>query len=418
MKNWSKTKILAVMCAAVCMMSLSLGAGAEKPNDEIAGIEYESVADLQNCLKKHSASKHTELTYRPSMDRLYLPKVLEGKSDKVKDIVLTPTYVGIYFDYQGQELEFRHCIDGEYAYQIAKDNQERKNNKIYESYPASQKVNGHQVYSYYDGSSTYCWKEGEDVFLLRTFDEKNPKTRQNFALCQSDSISLKTDGSKKESSNQEQTKSIQPQECKVRVVDVEGNPVTNLCIENYKNDNTNPAKDYSKERWFAYTDLNGIATLCTFPETASDFFYVDNFHSFGNGDKHDFRTCEKVDGVYQVVWTGETPLETAEKTNGSVRIRVVDQKGKPVPGLEINAVKYSILEKWQEMGWNRYEVDELKGFTDKNGYFSGFSSSEKKLDGSPMRLCITQKTKDGKEINRYYKIAPQADKKNQYKIVW
>lgn len=73
--------------------------------------------------------------------------------------------------------------------------------------------------------------------------------------------------------------------------------------------------------------------------------------------------------MYQVVWTGETPLETAEKTNGSVRVRVVDQKGKPVPGLEINAARYSILEKWQEMGWNRYEVDELKGFTDKNGYF-------------------------------------------------
>ena len=400
MKNRSKTKILAVMCAAVCMMSLSLGAGAEKPNDEIAGIEYESVADLQNCLKKHSASKHTELTYRPSMDRLYLPKVLEGKSDKVKDIVLTPTYVGIYFDYKGQQLEFRHCIDGEYAYQIAKDNQERKNNKIYESYPASQKVNGHQVYSYYDGSSTYCWKEGEDVFLLRTFDEKNPKTRQNFALCQSDSISLKTDGSKKESSNQEQTKSIQPQECKVRVVDVEGNPVTNLCVENYKNGCANPAKDYSKERWFAYTDSNGVATLCRFSD-ASDSFYVDNFHSFGNGDKHDFQSCEKVDGVYQVVWTGESPLETAEKTNGSVRVRVVDQKGKPVPGLEINAVKYSILEKWQEMGWNRYEVDELKGFTDKNGYFSGFSSSEKKLDGCPMRLCMRQKTKEGKEIKGY-----------------
>ena len=26
--------------------------------------------------------------------------------------------------------------------------------------------------------------------------------------------------------------------------------------------------------------------------------------------------------------------------------------------------------------------------------------------------------KDGKEIKRYYKIAPQEDKKNQYKIVW
>ncbi len=413
MKNRSETKILAVMCAAVCMMSLSLGAGAEKPNDEIAGIEYESVADLQNCLKKHSASKHTELTYRPSMDRLYLPKVLEGKSDKVKDIVLTPTYVGIYFDYQGQELEFRHYIDGEYAYQMAKDNQEKKNNKIYESYPASQKVNGHQVYSYYDGSSTYCWKEGEDVFLLRTFDEKNPKTRQNFALCQSDSISMKADGSKKETSNKEETEYIQPQECKVRVVDVEGNPVTNLCVENYKNGCANPAKDYSKERWFAYTDSNGVATLCRFSD-ASDSFYVNNFHSFGNGDKHDFRTCEKVDEVYQVVWTGETPLETAEKTNGSVRIRVVDQKGKPVPGLEINAAKYSILEKWQEMGWNRYEVDELKGFTDKNGYFSSLD----KVDGSSMRLCIAQKTKDGKEIKRYYKIAPQADKKNQYKIVW
>src|SRR5699024_2653272 len=114
----------------------------------------------------------------------------------------------------------------EYAYQIAKDRQETKNNKIYESYPASQKVNGHQVYSYYDGSSTYCWKEGEDVFLLRAFDEKNPKTRQNFALCQSDFISLEADGSKKETSNKEETEYIQPQECKVRVVDAKGNPVT------------------------------------------------------------------------------------------------------------------------------------------------------------------------------------------------
>lgn len=211
---------------------------------------------------------------------------------------------------------------------------------------------------------------------------------------------------------------ILPQECKVRVVDAKGNPVTNLCVENYKNGGANPAKDYSKERWFAYTDSNGVATLCRFSD-ASDSFYVDNFHSFGNGDKHDFQTCEKVDGMYQVVWTGETPLETAEKTNGSVRIKVIDQKGKPVPGLEINAVKYSTLENWKE-GWDvyQYEINDLKGFTDKNGYFSGFSSSEKKLDGSPMRLCITQKTKDGKEINRYYKIAPQADKKNQYKIVW
>ena len=81
---------------------------------------------------------------------------------------------------------------------------------------------------------------------------------------------------------------IQPQECKVRVVDVEGNPVTNLCVENYKNGCANPAKDYSKERWFAYTDSNGVATLCRFSD-ASDSFYVDNFHSFGNGDKHDFR---------------------------------------------------------------------------------------------------------------------------------
>lgn len=212
----------------------------------------------------------------------------------------------------------------------------------------------------------------------------------------------------------EMESSIIPQECKVRIVDAKGNPVTNLCVENYTSDNTNPAKDYSKERWYAYTDSNGVATLCTFPETASDFFYVDKNHSFGQGQKHDFRTSKKVDGMYQVVWTGETPLESAGKTNGSVRVRVVDQKGKPVPGLEINAARYSILEKWQEMGWNRYEVDDLKGFTDKNGYFSSLD----KVDGSSMRLCITQKTKDGKEIKRYYKIAPQEDKKNQYKIVW
>ena len=76
------------------------------------------------------------------------------------------------------------------------------------------------------------------------------------------------------------------------MVDAKGNPVTNLCVENYKSGGANPAKDYSKERWFAYTDSNGVATLCRFSD-ASDSFYVDNFHSFGNGDKHDFQTCEK-----------------------------------------------------------------------------------------------------------------------------
>ena len=206
---------------------------------------------------------------------------------------------------------------------------------------------------------------------------------------------------------------IEPKECKIRIVDAKGNPITNLCVENFTSDNANPAKDYSKEKWFAYTDLNGVATLCTFPKTASDSFYVDQSHSFGMGKKYSFKNCKKVNGAYQVVWKGKTPFKEASKKKGSVRIKVVTKSGKAVPGLEINAVKYSALKNWQE-GWKEYEVYDLKGFTDKNGYFSSLDQ----VDGSQLKLCITQKAENGKEIKRCYKISPSATRKNQYKIVW
>ena len=60
MKNRSKTKILAVMCAAVCMMSLSLGAGAEKPNDA-AGRH--NVFNYRNIAEYYAHAK-------PEMQRL------------------------------------------------------------------------------------------------------------------------------------------------------------------------------------------------------------------------------------------------------------------------------------------------------------------------------------------------------------
>lgn len=55
MKN--KFSILVIVCL-ICVVSLLVS--AEKFNDEIAAIEYESLEDLKNCLNKHVKGKTTK----------------------------------------------------------------------------------------------------------------------------------------------------------------------------------------------------------------------------------------------------------------------------------------------------------------------------------------------------------------------
>ena len=166
-----------------CVCFISLPAFAEKPNYELNGYEYDSVADLENCIRSHSAVKHPDQPYLSTMKVLYLPAVLEGQTDAISNILAVPRYISVYFNWNGQLLELRYGDDD--TYQSAVEWQE------YESYyPATQEVNGNTVYSFYDGSTTYCWKQGEEIFALRTFDEADPAVRENFALCQAVPLEL------------------------------------------------------------------------------------------------------------------------------------------------------------------------------------------------------------------------------------
>lgn len=166
-----------------CVCFISLPAFAEKPNYELNGYEYDSVADLENCIRSHSSVKHPDQPYLSTMKVLYLPAVLEGQTDAISNILAVPRYISVYFNWNGQLLELRYGDDD--TYQSAVEWQE------YESYyPATQEVNGNTVYSFYDGSTTYCWKQGEEIFALRTFDEADPAVRENFALCQAVPLEL------------------------------------------------------------------------------------------------------------------------------------------------------------------------------------------------------------------------------------
>ncbi len=183
-----KRLLCAFLCAAMLMAS-SLPAFAESDVDELAGIKYESVADLQNCIQTHPA-KHSDIPYLTSMNRLFIPEVLDGKLDEITEILITPTYVSVDFKANGQNFEFYHYPSGEYQYQLAQGRQKAQANKIYDFHPAKQKVNGYFVYSSYSIDTEYCWKQGEETFSLRVFDETNPKKRQNFSLCKATSIPL------------------------------------------------------------------------------------------------------------------------------------------------------------------------------------------------------------------------------------
>ena len=178
-----KRKIFSALLALSLMACISLPAFAERPNYELNGYEYDSVADLENCIRSHSAVKHPDQPYLSTMKVLYLPAVLEGQTDAISNILAVPRYISVYFNWNGQLLELRYGDDD--TYQSAVEWQE------YESYyPATQEVNGNTVYSFYDGSTTYCWKQGEEIFALRAFDEADPAVRENFALCQAAPLQL------------------------------------------------------------------------------------------------------------------------------------------------------------------------------------------------------------------------------------
>ena len=66
-----KRKIFSALLALSLMACISLPAFAEKPNYELNGYEYDSVADLENCIRTHSAVKHPDQPYLSTMKVLW-----------------------------------------------------------------------------------------------------------------------------------------------------------------------------------------------------------------------------------------------------------------------------------------------------------------------------------------------------------
>ena len=102
---------------------------------------------------------------------------------------------------------------------------------------------------------------------------------------------------------------------------------------------------------------------------------------------------------------GLTLQEIAQVASGKiksgVRIRIVDEQGQPVYGLNLSAREEE----------TRQEV--LSGYTDRDGMF--YSLEER--DGSALLLTVSQE-EYGKEQARCYRISPKAGRQNRYKMIW
>ena len=102
---------------------------------------------------------------------------------------------------------------------------------------------------------------------------------------------------------------------------------------------------------------------------------------------------------------GLTLQEIAQVVSGKiksgVRIRIVDEQGQPVYGLNLSAREEA----------TRQEV--LSGYTDRDGMF--YSLEER--DGSALLLTVSQE-EYGKEQARCYRISPKAGRQNRYKMIW
>lgn len=396
--------LLTKMAAAVLLIgSMNMNVWAEKAiSDSLPGVEYDSVADLENCIKNHKGKrKHPDTPYIFSMERLFIPQsVAEGKYE-ISSIELTPTAIHVYFDNGNirltQILSSSMARD-EYKMQFESDNE------IYATNPESKEVNGRMVYSTHDClGEVYCWKQGEDVFILENFAEKGSENRNSYHLCQASSIAL-PGKSKTE-------KGAQPKPRKVQVVDKEGNPVTNLCVKTTDYTDSVAPKDRSKERSYAYTDENGIAELCVFEQDISDVFDVHAI-AWEGGEHYSFRKSKQADGVYRVVWEEEKPLKTVEKEKESVIMRFTDKEQNPVVGLQVAAYREADDLSHKNSDWKMPEV--LQGYTDGKGYFY----SAEKIDGTPLKFVVTKTEESGKKTTKTYHITPENNKQNRYRMKW
>lgn len=184
--------------AFMMFCSCNLFAFAENSIEELDACEYESVAEFKNCVTKHRSLKsHKDqkevLLSAYEQDALYVPKYLKEHQDQFEDILVTPTYIGVGFEWKDNYVSLLYYPDKEYGkelYKIQKD-LAKKGSK---TNPLPKKWKECSIYEVRSSEiSEFYWMQGDNTFVLQICpeeDDRNYKVNEAIKLCEAVELPL------------------------------------------------------------------------------------------------------------------------------------------------------------------------------------------------------------------------------------
>lgn len=196
----------------------------------------------------------------------------------------------------------------------------------------------------------------------------------------------------------------------IQVLDDNDNPIANMYI-NGINPNSGFIDDNQTPKVTGFTNDKGIVTLKL---TTDCPIYVDSKPVSHSGDKYHTASLSKKNGIYTIIWTGDTPLERVNEAKNGFRFRVVDKDGKPVPGLHITANRLIDIQLELKKGVPTV----LEGYTDKDGYFSSLTMMNGEPFGDKLYIKVSQEDGDHKVKTKAYSVSTSDSSKNWYKLIW
>lgn len=174
-----KKNAVAAICLAMMMIpvlpNVVLCANADgyyTEVNELSGIEFDSfkkLSDYVDSLNGISVIKgvETEVSdYLLTLDEIYVPVGIS--TDDINKILITPTYVELYFDYNGVKMQFSYY-----------HNPDVGKGKLDEAKLMGNPVNGESIVYCYespyfdDYESYYVWKQDNEYFQLRIGGKSN-----------------------------------------------------------------------------------------------------------------------------------------------------------------------------------------------------------------------------------------------------
>lgn len=187
MKNIKK--IGAVFLSSVIMSGFSsLFVSAEDFNNDLGGVNYNSIEELEYCQKNH---KHTDIIR--GMKSVYIPQVLKDCPEQIEKIMVTPWMISVDFLYDNREFSLEHW----YAFDEKKIGVEKSLYSDPEYFPIIKKVNGNEILSYwFVDELKYDWVQNGELFRLRETTMAgrgriiNQEERNYFSLCNAYSLPL------------------------------------------------------------------------------------------------------------------------------------------------------------------------------------------------------------------------------------